>query len=64
MSRLKKALDHQFLLETFLIEVAIIEDRLESLLRHSNAFHPETHRDIGKKLRRVKELQRKKILAE
>lgn len=60
MGRLKKALDNHFLLEAFLIEVAIIEDRLESLLRHSDAFNPNTHRDIGRKLRRVKELQRNK----
>ena len=60
MSRLKKAMDNHFLLEAFLIEVAIIEDRLESLLRHSNAFNPETHRDIGRKLRRIRELQRNK----
>ena len=60
MGRLKKAMDNHFLLEAFLIEVAIIEDRLESLLRHSNAYNPDTHRDIGRKLRRVKELQRNK----
>lgn len=60
MGRLKKAIDNHFLLEAFVIEVAVIEDRLESFLRHANVFNPEKHRDIGSKLRRLKELQRNK----
>lgn len=60
MGRLKKAMNNHFLLEAFLIEVAVIEDRLESILRHSNAFNPGRHTNIGAKLRRVKELQRNK----
>ena len=46
MGRLKKAMDNHFLLEALFIEYAIMEDRCESILRHSNAFNPERHKTI------------------
>jgi hypothetical protein len=41
MGRLKKALTNQFYLEAIFIEYAIIEDRLESVLRHSGNWNPK-----------------------
>ena len=41
MGRLKKALNNQFYLEAIFIEYAIMEDRLESVLRHSDNWNPK-----------------------
>ena len=41
MGRLKKALSYQFYLEAIFIEYAIMEDRLESVLRHSGKWDPK-----------------------
>ena len=41
MGRLKKALTNQFYLEAIFIEYAIMEDRLESVLRHSGNWNPK-----------------------
>lgn len=41
MGRLKKALSYQFYLEAIFIEYAIIEDRLESVLRHGGNWNPK-----------------------
>jgi hypothetical protein len=41
MGRLKKALANQFYLEAIFIEYAILEDRLESALRHSGKWNPK-----------------------
>lgn len=60
MGRLKKAMDNHFLLEALFIEYAIMEDRCESLLRHSGVFKPEKHDTINKKLNRIAELVRNK----
>lgn len=60
MGRLKKAMDDHFLLEAVFIEYAIMEDRCESLLRHSGVFNPEKHDTINKKLNRIAELARNK----
>ena len=60
MGRLKKAMDNHFLLEALFIEYAIMEDRCESLLRHSGVFNPEKHDTINKKLNRIAELVRNK----
>ena len=60
MGRLKKAMDNHFLLEALFIEYAIMEDRCESLLRHSGVFNPEKHDTINKKLNRIAELARNK----
>lgn len=60
MGRLKKAMDNHFLLEALFIEYAIMEDRCESLLRHSGAFNPEKHKTINSKLNRIADLARDK----
>ncbi len=60
MGRLNKALRAEFYLEAIFIEYAILEDRIESVLRHSNKFHPEKHNTLNKKLGRLKEMQRQK----
>lgn len=60
MGRLKKAVTNHFLLEALFIEYAMMEDRCESLLRHSGAFNPERHKNIESKLRRIDELRRNK----
>ena len=60
MGRLKKALKEQFYLEAISIEYAIIEDRIESVLRHSDVFRPDKHNMLNKKLNRLEEMQRKK----
>ncbi|MCD7717265.1 MAG: hypothetical protein LUI39_12595 [Lachnospiraceae bacterium] len=60
MGRLKKALHAEFYLEAIFIEFAILEDRIESVLRHSNKFNPEKHNTLNKKLGRLKEMQRQK----
>lgn len=60
MGRLKKALKEQFYLEAISIEYAIIEDRIESVLRHSDVFRPDKHNMLNKKLNRLEEVQRKK----
>lgn len=60
MVRLKKAMAAQFYLEAIFIEYAVMEDRLESILRHSGVFNPERHSTIQAKLRRVSELRRAK----
>ena len=52
MVRLKKAMAAQFFLEAIFIEYAVMEDRLESILRHSGVFYPERHNTIQAKLRR------------
>ena len=58
--RLKKALNYKFYLEAIFIEYAIIEDRLESVLRHSNKFNPDKHNSLNSKLRKIKDMQREK----
>ena len=58
--RLNKAFHYRFYLEAIFIEYAIIEDRFESILRHSNKFNPEKHDSLNKKLGKVKDMQREK----
>ena len=41
MYKLKKATDYEFYYEAIFIEYAILEDRTESLLRHSNTKIPD-----------------------
>lgn len=41
MSRLSKAMKAEFYLEAIFIEYAIMEDRLESALRHAGRFNPK-----------------------
>ncbi|MBE6910981.1 MAG: hypothetical protein E7473_00475 [Ruminococcaceae bacterium] len=56
--RLKKALTNGFYLEAIFIEYAIIEDRIESILRHSGKFNSEKHNMLNKKLSKIKDMQR------
>ena len=58
--RLKRALGNSFYLEAIFIEYAIIEDRFESVLRHSGKFNPKRHNSLNTKLSRIKEMQREK----
>ena len=63
MGRLKKAMNYGFYLEAIFIEYAIIEDRLESILRHSGRWSAKFDEDpptINKKLNIVDELARRK----
>jgi hypothetical protein len=41
ISRLKSALRNHFYLEAIFIEYAIMEDRLEAILRHADKWHPK-----------------------
>ena len=64
MRRLKSAIHSGFFLEAIFIEYAIIEDRLESALRHAGAFSPEKQRTITAKLNKLSKLcEAKKGLA-
>ena len=47
MGRLKKALKYEFYIEAIAIEYAVMEDRLESILRHEGVFNPENSRASG-----------------
>ena len=58
MGRLKKAIDHGFYLEAIFIEYAIMEDRLESALRHGDKFNPKKHTSMEKKLGKLSEMRR------
>ena len=58
--RLKRALKEQYYLEAIAIEYAIIEDRIESVLRHSGVYHPDKHNMLNKKLNKLSEMQRNK----
>ncbi len=60
MGRLKKAMNAQFYLEAIFIEQAILEDRIESVLRHSGKFNPEKHNTLDRKLSKLSEMQREK----
>lgn len=56
MRRLKSALHSGFFLEAIFIEYAIIEDRLESALRHAGAFNPNKQKTITSKLTKLEKL--------
>lgn len=60
MVRLKKAMSSGFYLEAIFIEYAVMEDRLESILRHSGVYNPDKHRTISIKLNRMGDLCRAK----
>ena len=49
MSRLTKAMKAEFYLEAIFIEYAILEDRLESALRHAGKWNPKKNYSIYKK---------------
>ena len=60
MGRMKKALKERFYLEAISIEYAIVEDRIESVLRHSGMYNPDKHNMLNKKLNKLSEMQRRK----
>lgn len=67
MKRLKAAMANRFYLEAIFIEYAILEDRLESALRHSGKWHPkpDQHTSIDKKVKLLlKQAEEKKSLAQ
>lgn len=67
MKRLKAAMTNQFYLEAIFIEYAILEDRLESALRHSGQWHskPDQHTSIDRKVRLLMaQAEEKKSLAQ
>ena len=66
MKRLKMALEHKFYLEAIFIEYAVLEDRLESALRHSGKWDPkpDQHTSIDRKVKLLeKQAEEKKSLA-
>lgn len=66
MGRLNKALTNQFYLEAIFIEYAMMEDRLESILRHSGKWNPkpDTFVSLDSKRKKVAKLaEEKKSLA-
>lgn len=60
VGRLKKAIYYKFYLEAIFIEYAIIEDRFESILKHSDKFNPKKHNTLNAKISKVREMQREK----
>ena len=56
MQRLSRALRNNFYLEAVFIEYAIIEDRLESALRHAGAFNPNKQKTITAKLNKLEKI--------
>lgn len=62
MGRLKKAMTQGFYLEAIFIEYAIMEDRLESILRHSGQWNPKPNEfwSIDRKLKKVEKLAEQK----
>lgn len=67
MKRLKMALEYKFYLEAVFIEYAIMEDRLESALRHSGKWDPKPgqHISIDRKIKLLlKQAEAKKNLAQ
>ena len=66
MGRLKKALNQKFYLEAIFIEYAIMEDRLESILRHAGKWNPKPGKypSIDSKINKVEKIaEEKKSLA-
>ncbi|MBR2742311.1 MAG: hypothetical protein IKD89_01840 [Clostridia bacterium] len=60
MERLKKAMASGFYLEAIAIEYAVIEDRIESVLRHSGKFNPNRHKSLDSKLNKLGDMRREK----
>lgn len=66
MGRLSKALTQGFFLEAIFIEYAILEDRLESILRHSGKWNPDAKNFVSLDAKRknvAKLAEEKKSLA-
>ena len=62
MKRLKKALQMGFNLEAIFIEYAILEDRLESVIRHSGKWNydPGRHVSLEAKVKKIKKMAEEK----
>ena len=62
MGRLKSALRNHFYLEAIFIEYAIMEDRLEAILRHAGRWHPKegSFVSIDTKVKKVADIAREK----
>ncbi len=62
MGRLKRAIKEHFYLEAIFIEYAILEDRLEAILRHAGKWHPKegTFVSIDAKVKKVAKLAEEK----
>lgn len=62
MGRMKSALSGHFYLEAIFIEYAIMEDRLEAILRHADKWHPKegTFISFDSKAKRVAKLAEEK----
>ena len=62
IGRLKKALKEHFYLEAIFIEYAIMEDRLEAILRHAGKWLPKEGRFVSleAKTKKVADLAREK----
>ena len=62
MGRLKSALRGHFYLEATFIEYAIMEDRLEAVLRHADKWHPKegAYISIDAKVKKVAKLAEEK----
>ena len=59
-TRLARAPRGEFYLEAVFIEYAFMEDRLESALRHANAFSPKRQDTIEAKIQKLKKLREEK----
>ena len=67
MGRLKRALSSHFYLEAIFIEYAMLEDRLESALRHAGRWNPkpDAHISIDRKITLVEKMaEQKRSLAQ
>lgn len=67
MGRLKRALNSHFYLEAIFIEYAIMEDRLESALRHAGRWNPKPDEfiSLNRKVTLVRKMsEQKKSLAQ
>ena len=63
MTRLKKAMQAEFYLEAIFIEYAIMEDRLESALRHAGRLKPGKYHPIGRKCAMLLQATKEKDIA-
>ena len=63
VGRLRKAMSSRFYLEAISIEYAIIEDRIESVLRHTGLIREDKQYSITNKLNKLLNLSRESALA-
>ena len=53
MSKLKKATDNEYYYEAIFLEYAILEDRMESLLKHANIKYKEKDEKSLKLMKKI-----------